>query len=262
MGDIFGDFFGQGRGRSRSASRRGQDIEARLTITLEEAVFGVEKLLDISKEVVCAHCHGNGVEPGSKINICKRCNGRGQVEQTQNTFLGAFRTVGVCPDCNGEGKLAEKKCGQCNGRGAQNGKERIKAKIPAGIKSGESLRLSGQGEAGQTGAPAGDLYINVQVLQHKSFARQGDNLHTVKTIQFSQAALGDKVEVVTLDGKVNLKIPAGTPAGRQFIIKNRGSLKLRGRGRGDLIVEVKVAVPDDLSRSQKKILEDLQKAGL
>ena len=261
LGDIFGDLFGgQARGRTRTAS--GSDIRAAITITLEEAVFGAQKAFDLGKDVVCGKCQGSGAEPGAKIEQCKVCNGSGQVNRTQNTFFGSFRTAAVCEACGGEGRKPEKDCGSCRGRGIVKGSERLKVKIPAGIADGETIKVSGKGEAGPKDSGNGDLYITIKVLPHQSFRRQGDDLQTTKRIKFTTASLGGKVEVETLDGKVSLKIPAGTPSGRRFIVKNQGSNRLSGRGRGDLIVEVKVEVPADLSKKQKKLLEELSQEGL
>ncbi|MBU1130542.1 molecular chaperone DnaJ [Patescibacteria group bacterium] len=260
LGDIFGDFFGGSRTSGRSS--RGVDMEASLTIGFEEAVFGIEKVLDISKQIVCDKCRGNGAEPNTKIINCKTCGGSGQVTTTQQTFFGAFRSNSVCQNCGGEGKVSEKKCTQCHGSGVTQGQERIKVKIPAGISNNETIKLSGKGEAGVSGLPAGDLYIHITVPPHHQFSREGDNIFTAKNISFSQAALGAKVRVKTLDGEVNLKIPSGTQSGRQFILKNKGSHKLRGRGRGDMIVEVKIQVPGNLSQKQKKLLEELADEGL
>lgn len=261
LSDIFGDFFG-GRSQTSRQTSRGADLEANITITLEETVFGTEKVLDLAKEAVCDHCNGNGAEPGTKINACKTCHGSGQVTISQATFFGSFRSVAVCPDCDGEGKVPEKKCTRCNGKGYYRGKETIKVKIPAGIASNETLKLSGKGGAGMKGMRAGDLYINIKVLPHPQFLREGNNLTATKNISFTQAALGDKVMIETLDGEVILKIPAGTPSGQKFIIKGKGVGKLQGRGRGDLLVELKVKVPNNLSHSQKKLLEELQQEGL
>ncbi len=264
LGEIFGDWFGQrtaGPARSKRESR-GADLEASVVVTLEEAVFGTEKILQLNKEIICPHCQGNGAEPGTAINDCKTCRGSGQVSTTQNTFFGSFRSVGLCPACQGEGRLAEKKCSQCHGRGLKKSSESLKVKIPAGINSGESLKLSGQGEAGSKGARAGDLYINIQVLPHPDFFRQGDNLVTTKVITFATAVLGDKVRLKTLDGEVKLKIPAGTKSNQEFIIKNKGVTRLRGHGRGDLLVKIELAVPNSLSREQKKLMEELKNYGL
>lgn len=267
LGDIFGDLFsqsggGESRGRHQRQAKSGQDIEISLTINFEEAVFGAEKVLDISKRIVCDQCHGNGAEPGTKIISCKTCGGSGQVIKTQQTFFGAFRTAAVCSGCRGEGKIAEKKCANCRGNGVIFGKERIRVKIPAGINNNETIRLTGQGEAGNLGGRSGDLYININVLPHPEFRREGDNLYTKKKISYSRLVLGDKITVKTLDGEVNLKIPAGTFSGKQFILKNKGAHRLRGHGRGDLILEVEVLVPTSLSREQKKLVEELGKEGL
>ncbi|MCX6785985.1 MAG: molecular chaperone DnaJ [Candidatus Komeilibacteria bacterium] len=261
LGEIFGDFFGGGRSSTRQRTH-GEDLEAGITISLQDAVFGAEKVLELTKEITCDHCQGNGAEPGVKINTCKTCKGSGQVTISQATFFGNFRSVAACPDCNGEGQVPEKKCIVCGGRGFKRGVETIKVKVPAGISSGETLKLSGKGGAAERGLRPGDLYINIKVLPHPLFKRSGDNLLTVKNISFSRAALGDKVDVETLDGQVSLKIPAGTPGGQQFSIKGKGVVKLHGHGRGDLLVEVKVIIPNNLSRSQKKLLEDLAKEGL
>ena len=265
LGDIFGDFFGRSQSNGRSGNRRhsrGVDIEAQLAISFEEAVFGIEKTLDITKQIVCEKCQGNGAEPGTRIITCKTCGGTGQVVSTQQTFFGAFRSASVCSACSGEGKQPEKKCSKCNGLGIARGKERIKVKIPAGISQGETIKLSGKGEAGAQGISSGDLYISISVLPHPEFKRQGDDIYAAKNINYTQAALGDKIRIKTLDGEVNFKIPAGTPAGKKFVLKNKGSYKLRGRGRGDMIVEVKIEVPQDLSKKQKKILEELAGLGL
>ena len=266
LGDLFGDFFGGGFGQSSARTgrqrQRGQDMEIQLSISLLEAVFGAAKTIALTKEVVCEKCRGNGAEPGSKIIECKRCHGSGRVTSTSQTFFGAFRSVSACLECEGEGRLPEKKCSACRGQGKVKGKTNIIISIPAGIKSGETLRLTGSGGAGETGQPSGDLYVVIKVLPDPQFKRTGDDLLTTKTIRLTQAILGGKVKVKTLDGEVNLKIPAGSSSGKQFIIRDKGSHKLRGRGRGDLIVEIKVDVPDKLSRSQKKLVEELKAEGL
>jgi len=274
LGDIFSDFFGSeqksyggssyGSARTARVSRksRGHDLEVNLNIEFKEAVFGVEKTLDINKQVICGYCHGNGAEPGTKIETCKRCQGQGQITAMQQTFFGAFRSVSACPDCQGEGKRASQNCSKCQGQGTVKEKSRIKVNIPAGIDNGETIRLSGQGEAGEKGGPAGDLYINIKIMPTDDFRREGSDIYTTETILFSQAALGDKVKVQTVDGEVNLKIPAGTPTGKQFVLKDKGVPRLRSRGRGDHFITIQVQVPRDLSRRQKKMLEELQKEGL
>lgn len=275
LGDIFSDFFGRaehdsqaasgkrsGRARRAVRARPGADMEIDLTIDFEEAVFGVEKILDITKLMPCSHCQGSGADQGAKMESCKTCNGSGQIAVTQQTFFGAFRSVGVCQACSGEGQLPSTLCRHCSGRGRVKDKERIKVKIPAGIANGETLKLSGKGEAGEKGGDAGDLYINIKVRPHWEFKRINDDIYSTVYLTFAQACLGAKIRVKTLKGEVSLKIPAGTPSGKEFILRGMGVFRLHGRGRGDQIVTVKVRVPDNLSKNQKKLLEELAKEGL
>lgn len=260
LGDIFGDLFGFGRrGRSRGTRQasRGNDIQTEMNIEFREAVFGAEKLIDLYKNVLCTHCSGNGAEPGTKIETCKTCGGNGQVEQVQRTILGALRSVVVCPDCHGEGKKVSKKCKQCHGEGRVKESEQIKVKIPAGISEGETIRLAGKGEAGLKGMTSGDLYIILRVRPDPEFKREGDDIFSETEISFSQAALGDKMSVNTLDGEVMLKIPAGTQSGKVFKLKEKGVPHLRTRGRGDHLVAINVVTPSKLSRKQKQLLEEL-----
>ncbi|MDP2586605.1 MAG: molecular chaperone DnaJ [Candidatus Komeilibacteria bacterium] len=265
LGDIFGDFFGSARaGGSRSSARsnKGADLEVNVSITLEEDYFGVDKNFTLNKDVVCAHCHGNGAEPDSKINTCKTCNGQGQVYANQQTFFGAFRTVVVCPDCAGEGKIPERKCSRCNGRGIVKDQENLVIHIPAGINDGQTLKLSGKGNIGLKGAGAGDLFVNIRVLPHAEFVRQGDDLQLRQTIPFTSAVLGEKININTFEGEVKLKIPAGTSSGQEFSIKGKGLPHLNKKGQGNLLVKVSVAVPKHLSSSQKDLLERLKREGL
>jgi molecular chaperone DnaJ len=260
LGDIFGDMFGFGSGRKSSSRRstRGQDINAEISIEFKESVFGGEKTVELDKEVVCQKCGGSGAEPGSKVSTCPTCGGSGQVEQVQRTILGAMRTIGVCPDCRGEGKKVDKPCGRCHGRGIYKDREVIKIKIPAGISDGQTIRLSGKGEAGERGTAPGDLYLTVLVKPHALFKREGDDILTKANITFRQAALGDKIEVETVHGPVILKIPDGTQTGRVFKLKEKGVPHLNSSGAGDHLVEVVVTTPTRLSRSQKKALEELE----
>lgn len=260
LGDIFGDLFGfGGRTRARRAQerRRGQDIEVSMEIEFREAVFGTEKIIDLFKNMTCPHCSGSGAEPGSKIITCATCGGSGQVEQVQHTILGQFRTVGVCPECRGEGKKASERCSQCRGQGRVRDTEKIKVKIPAGIDNGETIRLVAEGEAGQKGGAAGDLFITLRVKPDLEFKRDGYDIRTEAEISFSQAALGTKIEVNTIDGFVKLKIPSGTQSGKVFILKGKGVSRLRGSGRGDQYVTVNVSTPTRLSRRQKQLFEEL-----
>jgi len=258
---VFGDIFGGG-GRRRSGPQRGRDIESSLSITFDDSFYGAEKVIQLRKTVACEHCKGNGAEPGAKVNTCATCNGSGQVRQVQNSIFGQMSTVGVCPECNGEGKYYSQKCTKCDGQGVSDGVEQIKVKIPAGIGNGQSLKLSGKGEAGSKGASAGDLYIYLQVTPSPKFKREGDNLFTTVPISITQAILGDKIDVKTVEGEVKLKIPSGTKSGKQFIIRGKGMPKLGGHSTGNLYVEVDISIPSKLTRDQKKLLEGLQKEGL
>ncbi|MFA5358948.1 MAG: molecular chaperone DnaJ [Patescibacteria group bacterium] len=262
LGDIFGGFgdifgFGGGGGKRSSQPTKGRDIEAEIDITFEESIFGAEKTVDLKKNIVCDTCEGSGAKPGSKITTCPTCGGRGQVEQVQRTFIGNIRSVGVCPQCDGEGKVFEKPCESCGGKGIKTGKEQIKIKIPAGISDGQSIRLSGKGEAGERGVPAGDLYITVNVYKNNRFDRRGDDIWNKASITFRQAALGDKIDVDTVHGPVKLSIPAGTQSGKVFKLSGKGVPHLNASGQGDHYVEVTVVTPTRLSRAQKKALEEL-----
>jgi len=258
LGDIFGDWFGGGRGSARSAGpRRGNDLEFVTAVDFAEAVFGTEKTLRFEKTMVCSYCKGSGSEPGAKVTICSTCGGRGQVEHIQRTFLGAMRSVSVCPTCGGEGKTTSQKCKHCGGRGVEVGIRELKVKIPAGIDNGQSIRLSGEGEPGVKGGPAGDLLLVIQVRPDRIFSRKGFDLLTHKNISFSLAALGGKATVHTLDGDINLKIPAGTQSGKVFKIADKGVPHLRGKSRGDLLVTIQVKTPDKLSKKAKEAIKTL-----
>ena len=261
LGDVFGglgDIFGFGGGKQRGTrARRGNDIEVTLTIDFFEAVFGAEKEIGLAKTVKCDKCQGNGAEPGAKIETCKTCRGSGRVSRVARTIFGQMQTQVSCPDCNGEGKTFSQKCSKCGGRGIVRELTSLKVKIPAGIDEGESIRLAGQGEAGSKGASAGDLYLKIRVKPDKRFERDGYDIKSKAEIKFSQAALGDKIEIETVDGPIKLKIPEGTQSGTVFRLRDRGVIKLQGRGRGDHLVKVIIKTPTNLSRKQRKALEEL-----
>jgi molecular chaperone DnaJ len=265
LGDIFGDLFGfsgGGRRRTGARSRRGQDLQMDLSIDLKEAVFGVEKEIEIYKNVTCSKCQGGGAEANSKISNCPTCGGQGQVANIQQTILGSFQTVVTCPDCGGEGKRAEKKCAACSGQGRVKEVKKIKVKIPAGIDNKSVIKLTGQGEAGQKGGEAGDLYINLEVKENPKFTRRGSDILTAFQIPFSILALGGKIEIETLDKKIGLKIPAATPSGHIFRIKGEGAPHLKKWGRGDLLVAVQAKTPEKLTKKQAELLEELGKEGI
>jgi molecular chaperone DnaJ len=262
LGDMFGgigDIFGFGGTRSRGGRRasRGNDIEVSLTIDFMEAVFGVEKEIGLNKIVKCEKCKGEGAEPGAKVETCKVCGGRGKTTRVQRTIFGQMQVEMGCSDCSGEGKTYSQKCSKCSGRGVVKETVNFKVKIPAGIDDGGVIRLSGQGEAGEKGASAGDLYMHIRIRKDSRFERQGNNILTQVFINFTQAALGDKIDIETVDGTVKLKIPEGTESGTVFRLRGHGIPNLQGRGRGDHLVEVKIRTPKNLSRKQKEMLKEL-----
>lgn len=265
LGDIFSeifDFSGMRRTRGTQRATRGSDVEIELTIDFREAVFGTEKEVSLVLNRKCYHCKGNGAEPGTKIVTCKTCNGRGKVQRIQQTILGSFQSVSTCPECRGEGKSYETPCKNCSGSGIFKGQKTLKVKIPAGIDDGGVVRLKGEGEAGRGGAASGDLYIRIRVRPDKNFKRDGDDILSTAEITFSQAALGDKIEVETLERPVKLKIPEGTQSGKVFKLKAKGVPHLRGYGRGDQLVKVLVKTPTHLSRKQKQLLKELSEHGM
>lgn len=259
LGDVFGDLFGFGGRRQASRQTRGRDLEIEMALDFREAVFGAEKEIEIDKNITCPKCKGNGAEPGAKIETCKTCNGRGQITRTQRTILGSIQTQTYCPDCEGQGKVPTQKCSQCRGRGVTRDRVKIKFKVPAGIDNGQSIRLTGKGEAGQSGASSGDLYIHFRVREDKKFVRENLDILSQDFITFSQAALGDTIEVETIDGKVKLKIPAGTQSGKVFKLSERGVPNPRTGKRGNHLVEVIVKIPEKLTKKQKELLEELRK---
>ena len=255
MGDIFGDMFGFGGGRGRKRNR-GEDIQVDFVLDFRDAVFGIKKEINLYKKVKCDHCNGNLAEPGTKINTCKTCDGKGQVTRVQQTMLGAFQTNSTCTDCRGEGKKAETPCSKCSGRGAVKAEEMIEVDVPAGIEDGATIRFTGKGNVADGGGTPGDLYVLIRVKQDKKFERRGNHIYVHEDISFAQAALGDKIDVTTLDGEVSLKIPAGTQSGSKFRLKGKGVPFMRSASRGDMYVVIDVVVPKKLSRQQKKLLEE------
>ena len=259
--DIFESFFGGGGGmggtdRPKSASRRGNDIEAGVNITFEEAVFGTEKELEITKPDVCDHCSGQGAEPGSPIVSCKTCQGTGHVRTVKNTILGQISTSRICSECNGEGKVPEKKCTVCHGTSRVRKKDRIKIKIPAGVDNGSVIRVTGKGEGGVKGGPAGDLYINLYVADDKRFVRNGYNIHSEKQIHPAQAVLGTEIPVETIHGKETIKVPAGVADGTILKLSGKGVSRM-GSGHGDHLVKIKIDVPKKLSKKERELYEQI-----
>ena len=264
VNDIFETFFGgSGFGfgtssqRSNKGPRQGNDLRADMSITFEEAASGVEKELNIYRMENCSRCSGSGAEPGTSRKTCPSCGGSGKIRSTQSTPFGQFQTVRDCQNCQGTGTIVEKPCQECHGSGRVRKERKLNVKIPAGVDTGTRLRMSGEGEGGTMGGPSGDLYIYVTVKPHKIFKRQNDDILCDYTISFVQAALGDEVDIPTIDGKVKLSIPEGTQTGTTFRIRGRGFPKLRGYGRGDQHVKVKVLTPTHLTEEQKQILRQL-----
>lgn len=262
--DIFSDIFGGGFGGGRRGTRKrpGRDIQVDVEISFEEMVRGTERDLKLYKTVACKHCGGSGGEPGAKKEKCSACDGHGQVKKAVRSFLGTFMQVAVCDQCQGAGETFSQKCRECGGDGRRKEDVSLKIRIPAGISDGQTISVHGQGEAGEPGAGSGDLYVNVHVLPHKTFSRKGDDILNEAIISISQAALGDKIDVMTIDGPVAMKIPAGTQSGEIFRIKERGVPHLDKRGRGSQLVKITLSVPKNISREQRDVLERLRQSGL
>ena len=259
FGDIFGDMFGDifgGSGRGRQRVVRGEDLRYDIQITLEEAVKGTTKDIQINTLAHCDSCDGSGAEKGSKVETCPSCHGSGRVRRQQ----GFFVTEAICPTCHGSGKKIEKPCKSCHGEGRVHKKKSLSVKIPAGVDTGNQLRLSGEGAAGENGAPAGDLYVVIHVKEHHIFERDGNNLYCEVPISFSMAALGGEIEVPTLDGKVKLKIPAETQTGKLFRMRGKGVNSTRSGYAGDLICRVVIETPVNLNKEQKELLEKLEES--
>lgn len=254
FGDIFG-FGGEGRGAKRQA--RGRDLEMAVNLDFMSAVFGTEKEISFTKNISCRHCQGNGAEPGSKVETCSTCQGSGRVSRIQRTILGNIQTKTTCSACQGEGRSFSQLCSRCQGTGLEHDKVKLKVKIPAGIDNGESIRLSGQGEAGVKGSPAGDLYLRIKIEPHQTFKREAYDIRSEETISIRQAVLGDKIEISTIRGPLQLKIPEGTQSGTVFKLKDKGIPQLHGRGSGDHYIKILVKIPSKLSKKQKQLLEEL-----
>ena len=254
----FGDIFGFGGGRQSSKRQtRGRDMEMALNLDFMDAAFGLEKEISFSKNTTCDRCRGNGGEPGAKIETCKTCNGTGRVSKVQRTILGNIQTQATCSSCDGEGKNYSQKCTKCNGSGTHHETVKLTVKIPAGINNGESIRLSGQGEAGEKGAPAGDLYLRIKLQTHKKFVRDGYDIRTEEKISIKQAILGDKIDIETIHGIFKLKIPEGTQSGTLFKLKEKGVTKLHNRGIGDQYIRITVEIPKGLNKKKIQLLEEL-----
>ncbi len=258
FGDIFDMFFGGGgRRHNPNAPRQGADLQYTMTIEFKEAVFGKSTEITIPKEESCGTCKGTGAKPGTQPETCNVCKGAGEVEAQQQTPFGRIVNRRPCSHCQGRGKIIKERCHECHGAGRLRKNKKINVTIPAGVDDGNQLRVAGEGEPGFNGGPAGDLYIVLRVKSHPFFERQGDDIYCEVPINFAQAALGDEIEVETLEGKVKLKIPAGTQTGTFFRLKEQGVPRLRRSGRGDQHVRVILHTPKKLSERQKELLREV-----
>jgi molecular chaperone DnaJ len=254
--DIFGDFFGTGRGRGRSRARRGEDLRYDLEIAFEEAVFGVEKVINIPRLATCEACNGQGTKGGTARTTCSACRGTGQVRFQQ----GFFTIAKTCGQCGGQGTVVKDACRTCAGAGVVQTSHSLSVKIPAGVDTNSRLKLRREGEPGQNGGPPGDLYVVLNVREHPLFRRQQNDIVCEVPISFPQAALGAEIEVPTLEGKIKMKIGAGTQSGTVFRLRGKGAPDLRGSGRGDQLVRVLVETPRKLTARQRELLEEFARS--
>ena len=257
FGDIFDAFFGGATTATRPAPQHGADIAYRVTITFEEAAFGCEKELKISRTENCSQCQGTGGQSGSQPSRCPNCNGSGQVRRVQQSIFGRFTNITTCSKCHGEGSIITKPCHQCRGSGREKQQRHISIRIPGGVDDGTQIRLSGEGEAGTRGGPSGSLYTTLSVKQHELFTRDGDDILYELPINFAQAALGAKAAVPTLYGEVELEVPAGCQSGKVFRLRNKGIPHLHRNGQGDQIVKLLVVTPDKLTKQQRQLFQEL-----
>ena len=261
LGDIFGSFFGGGfsgfggQQQSANAPQKGESLRANLSVTFEEAAFGCEKELELTRTEMCDACHGSGCEPGTTAETCPDCRGTGVVRIQRGAGGFAFSTTAQCSKCRGTGKLIHSPCKVCGGAGSVRKKKRITVTIPAGIDDGQAVSLRGQGNAGKNGGPAGDLIVGIRIKPHTQFRRDGTTVLYEQPVSFYRAAMGGELEIPTIDGKVKWSLPAGTQPGTTFRLRGKGIPELRGRGRGDQYVTIKVQVPTSLSADQRAALE-------
>ena len=265
FGDIFGDggspfesFFGGRASRGRSAGQKGSNIRIKMALSLEEIQKGVTKKVKINKQESCTTCNGSGAKDSTSVKTCSTCDGGGYVRQIKNTFLGQMQTTTACPSCNGSGQQITATCGKCKGEGRQLNKSEVEIEIPAGVQEGMQLSLRGKGNAGKLGGQTGDLLIVVEEKVHDSFTRDGQNIVYDLFLNFADAALGTKVEVPTLDGKVKIKVPAGTPAGKIFRLKGKGLPSVQSYGTGDQLINVNIWTPKTLNKDEKLMMEKMR----
>ena len=257
----FGGFGGMGgySRRTRNAPRRGADLSSKIRISFEEAAFGTEKEIDITRDEKCPTCGGSGAEPGTRPVTCPTCKGSGEVRRVQQTFLGSMVQVQTCPTCNGRGEVIEHPCHTCHGSGLVRRTSKRKVSIPAGVDNGNQIRIMGEGQPGVNGGPSGNFYLELEVEPHPYFRRSGNDVLLDVDINVAQAALGDEITIPTLDGEEKLRIPPGTQPGKVFKLRNKGIPVLNRNSRGDQLVTVNVQIPTQLTEEQKALLENLGK---
>jgi molecular chaperone DnaJ len=261
FGDIFDAFFGGaargGGGRRKRGPARGADLRYNLRLTFEEAVFGADKEIEYSRGERCEKCAGQGTEPGTELAVCADCNGAGELRRAQQSIFGQFVNVTVCGRCQGEGRVVQSPCTQCRGAGREKKTRHISVKVPAGVDDGAQIRLTGEGDAGSRGGDYGNLYVVIAVAEHAKFERVEDHILLDLPVNIAQAALGARVTIPTLDGDMELEIPAGTQSGDDFVLRAKGVPHLRGAGRGDMVIRATVVVPESLSDDQRELLQKL-----
>ena len=258
--DIFSSFFGGGATRNPNAPRQGDDLQYRVNLSFEEAIFGAEKEVHYNREATCKTCSGSGAKPGTSPVTCGRCHGQGVINVDTQTPLGMMRRQVTCDVCHGTGQEIKEPCQTCHGTGHEKQSHKVSVKIPAGVETGQQIRLAGQGEAGFNGGPYGDLFVIINVNPSDKFTRHGSTIYYTLNISFVQAALGDTVEVPTVHGNVEMTIPAGTQTGKTFRLKGKGAPRLRGGSQGDQHVTVKIVTPTKLNDAQKEALLAFAKA--
>ena len=261
MNDIFEQFFGGGSSRSQSGPRQGSDLKTRLRIDLEDAYHGVTKQLTVTRPERCSDCGGAGHPPDADSRPCSACDGRGQRTTVRQTPLGRVQQTQTCSECGGEGTIHSETCSTCRGDGQIRNEATLQVDVPEGIRDGQTLRMDAEGAPGENGGPNGDLLVEIQVNEHEAFDRDGDDLRKRHPISFPQAVFGDTVEVETLDGAVEMDVPAGTQSGEVFRLRNKGMPRLQRRGQGDLYVEVRIVTPESLNDEQREALEAFVEAG-
>ena len=262
--DILGDLFGFGFGgfgrssrRSPNAPRRGADLQYRINLTFEEAIFGADKEIEITRDEICETCSGSGAKPGTSPSRCSTCGGSGEVRRSQQTIFGSMVQVTTCPSCNGKGEAIDNPCSSCNGRGQVRRSRKKVVTIPAGVDTGTQIRLAGEGQPGVNGGPPGNLYLVIQVQSHKYFRRRDNDILLDLNVNVAQATLGDEVEVPTVDGNSTLRIPAGTQPGKVIRMRGKGVPHLRSNSRGDQLVIVNISIPTSVNNEQRELFEKL-----